>query len=94
MIRINRHIGGLIKRNENFRYITSIGFELETNHLVPIIIENNVITPYGFNSITGSVTKIEFEIEDFDRDEINTNFQITQDSYHLDEELELIKKKF
>jgi hypothetical protein len=93
MIRINRHIGGLIKRNENFRYITSIGFELETNNLVPIIVKEKVIRPYGFNSITGSVTKIEFEIEDFDRDEINTNFQITQDSYHLDEELELIKKK-
>ena len=87
---INKHIGGLIQSDDNYTKIKSIGFEIETANLIPILLNNNIITPYGFNNISGSLTNLPLPpINDIDID--NNNIIVTQDSYHLDEELKLIK---
>lgn len=90
---INNQIGGLIKGNDSFLQIKSIGFELETSDLVPILLNDKTFMPYGFNNITGSLTNKNLDIKDFDNIDKEYNILVTQDSYHLDEELKKIEEK-
>jgi hypothetical protein len=90
---INNQIGGLIKGNDSFLGIKSIGFELETADLVPILLNDKTIMPYGFNNINGSLTNKKLDIKDFDTNDKEYNILVTQDSYHLDEELKKYNEK-
>lgn len=50
-----KHIGGYVKKHPSLIKIKSIGFEIETSDFAPVIISNNIILPYGFHNIKGSV---------------------------------------
>lgn len=49
--------GGLIKNDKNLEYINSIGFEIETSIFSPVVIKKNIIHPYGFDNVDGSIIK-------------------------------------
>jgi hypothetical protein len=84
---------GMVRRNAALHNIKSIGFEFETSEMAPVIYNkiDNTISPYGFNSITGSLHKHNLGI--YDKGEI----LLTQDSYNnenLENEYEKSKEDF
>jgi hypothetical protein len=83
---ISKFNGGFIKRNELLRKIKSIGFEIETSDLAPVIIKDNLVLPYGFNNISGSVIKTNMSNHNIHD---NCTTFMTQDSYPSNEQFEL-----
>ena len=79
--------GGLIKNDKNLEYINSIGFEIETSIFSPVIIKKNIIHPYGFNYISGSIIRTNIS-KWFNKKD--ATMYITQDLYpdnfHLEED--------
>ena len=103
--KIQKQIGGLIKGDDILKKIKSIGFEIESSDISPIILDNTPVgllgskldlernthfKSYGFNSISGSIIKVPIH-KIFDLDD-NCDILATQDSYILSEQI-ILKKK-
>ena len=85
--KIQKQIGGLIEGNDALKKIKSIGFEIESSDISPIILDNTTFKPYGFNSISGSVIRMPIKQIIDKRDVDSYDILATQDSYILSEQI-------
>lgn len=89
--KIQKQIGGLIKGDDKLTKIESIGFEIESSDISPIIRDGNTFKPYGFNSILGSVIRIPIKNTTINKYNECSIFA-TQDSYILSDQIKTRKE--